>query len=797
MIRLFFRIAFRRLQKDVLYATISVVGLTLGMACCLLLLTVVRYDNSFDRFHADAEAIVRINTIDDRIQETRTARTPVPLGPRLQDDVPGVESAVRILSKSRLQASPGSNAAAVYPVRAFLVDSTFFRVFDATTLHGDASQALRSPSGIVLTMSTAQRLFGTRTPLGETVSFQLEEGRRLFTVAAVIDDPPRASSLRYDVLLPFTHARDALPSVVGAAIMTDETVPLVHTFARLTSAEARPVVQAALDTLTAVNAPLPAFEVQPLLDIHTDTEIVGALSDPVDPQRLTIMTVLALLAVLIASINFAAILIGRAPERIKEVGVRKAIGARAHSIGVQFWGEAVLLSTLATTLGLGVAAALLPSLGQMLNRPMPYDLLFTPGGLLVTLSMVAAASLIGGVYPSLLLARLTPRSILGHASRMTGSSMLTRGITVVQFGVSAVLLLAALTVDRQVRVFETANYGTHADNVILVGTSNSITGGRVYSAFQAQARQVPSIQSVSGTAFGFGDVPLSLQLKTEAGGMTRALFNGIATDFPHTLGLSIVQGRVPSEADGRTVLINETLYEMLGGDVVGTELPVAPEDMFAAMFGGVRIGGVVRDYHFQSLHTPVAPLVLVPRGLLGDGIGSILVRARPERRAEALRALRDVWTTVAPSLPFRYRFLEDTIQASYRVEEQQRLLVTIGSSVALLLAGMGLFGLASINASRRRKEISIRKVLGASESELTARLTWELARLVGLAFVLAAPVAYVVLQRWLSDFARSASLDLSLFALAFGAVSVITLLATTVHAWRAASADPTSVLRSP
>lgn len=800
MLSNYLRVALRRLVRDRLYAFISVSSLAVGLACSLLLLVYVQEEWSFDRHHVDAASIYRVNAVEQQPSGAvaRTAQTPAPLGPALSDAFPDVRAAVRIASREDVRAVRDDVS---FTTHVLFADATLPDVFSFEVVAGDLGATLARPDAVALTASTAQRVFGDADPLGNTLTLVLRGDEHAFDVGAVVADPPPTSSLRGDVLAPFDAFRYTLPPVVQSIALENWQSSLARTFVRLapeaSSERLRRKLPAFVDRRFGDAARRTSLELQPLTDIHFDPGVSDALTPAVDALYLRIIVGIALLILLVACINFATLSLGRSADRTQEVGVRKALGAENRHIRHQFWGEALILSALGAVGGVALAAALIPVLNQLTGRAFGVATLLEPSSLGLLLGLTVVTGALAGAYPSVVLARLQPSAVFRAPSRQTTGATFTRVVTVLQYAVSTVFVVGALVVSSQLHYLKGTDYGIDVERILVVDAGDSKIGATLFPALKQEVEGHSAIARVSGSFFAFGYGRLGIDLQADGERRVRAAMNGVEAAFTDAMGIDVVDGRTFRRDDERdAVIVNEALVRSLGWtSAVGKTLPLPPDTRMRQL-RTARIVGVVEDFHYRSLHHAIEPLVMVPHEALGGGIVSILVRTAPDADGRALARVEQAWSDVASGVPFQYAFLEDRIAEAYATEERQQNLVRYASILALLIAALGLFGHATLTAERRRKEMGIRKVLGASEMGIIGLLSRDALGLVLVAFVVAVPPAYVAARQWLQGFAYRVDVGVPLFLQAAALVVLVALASVVYQAYRAATADPVRTLRT-
>ena len=798
------RYTFRRLAREWGYTAIHVVGLAVGLAACVLLLLYLQHERSYDRFHAGAGQTVQL------VRGGQMRALPRHVGPDLADRLPDVEAAATLTLawEPMLVRAEGEPA----DVDGFAYASAqFFDVLDGfAPLAGDPAAALRQPDGAVLVRSLAERLFGSaEAALGQTVETRDEEvldvktfeeqGRMAFasredvpyTVRAVVDDPPTRSSVQFAMLVPAVDT-----GFRGWNVSDTETFLRLRPGTRLDAFESRLADYVAAHAfMMGENGSHPledeVLRAQPLLDVHLRPDL-DAPEGTGPRQYLLVFSAAALLILLIASANYVNLATARATTRAREVGVRKTVGANRAQLWVQFLLEAGVVVAAALALAMLLAAIALPWFNSVLGVGLSLSSLATPLGAGVLLALFAAITAASGAFPAAVLAQFRPARVLKGAPTPSGSGRwLRRGLVVFQFAASVGLVLAMLGVQRQMDYIRDVRLGALDSQVVVVDNGARALDGR-YDVFRQELTADPAVASVTtGTpptqslfttvsTLREGDDPSPLSL----------VFAG--EGYVETLGLSLVAGTGlagphPPSVD-TPALVNQTA--VAASDFAGTGGAVGALD---TPFNGSDVVGVIEDYHFEPFDTAIKPLVIVPT----DNVqGSVLVRLEAGQVAAGLAAVEAAWDRHVPDRPVRAAFLDETLDASYQTELRVGSLFRAFALLGVLVAAMGLFGLAAYTAELRAKEVGIRKVLGASAARLVGLLSRDFVALVAVGFVLAAPLATIGLRRWLDGFVYRADPDAWLLAWAGGLVLVVAVAAVGGQAFRAARADPMRALRA-
>ncbi len=793
MLKNYLTIALRNLRRHKGYTAINAGGLAVGLATCLLIVLWVQHELSYDRFHAEAERIYRVLYIaegEDGSEEA-LAQTPRPLASALDSAFAAVERAVRI------NRNPGvvRRGAQSFREEITFADDGFFQMFSFPLERGDARTALRAPNTAVLSTPAAQKYFGDENPVGQRLSVRLGGAFYDVTVTGVAAPLPENSSIRFDVLLPLNEQ-----SAYRTAFANDNWGTLSpRLYVQLASPKAAIALSEQIPAFIERSIPegfhAKQLRLQPLAEVHRTPSVTGGLAPTSDPSYAYILIGIALVVLLMACINFTTLAVGRSAGRVREVGIRKVMGAVRAQLMRQFWGEALLMSALAFLLSVALARLALPFFNALAGTRLHLGAWTDPVMLSVGTGLFLLVGLVAGGYPAVYLSRFEPTEVLTGRFRVGGRSRFTAALLVVQLTVSTALIICTLFMGQQLHLLQTRNLGFEQEQVVRLGVPPQ-EGVTLWERMQQALADEPRVQSVAASwnQIGGGEGVGFNRLPTTAGAQEiEAASFKVSPGALETLDLALAQGRPLSASKGKgeqaapQVVVNEAFVKEMGwDDPLGRRVSV--------LFGvqDAPIVGVVKDFHFESLHEKIRPLVIDMSG----PFSTLYVRFAAGDPQTALRTVEVAWNQVAPELPFAFTFLDEAVEQQYRAETRWTRTVTTASVLAIFIACLGLFGLAAFAAERRRKEIGIRKVLGASVASVVGLLSKDFLKLVLIAFVVAAPVAYVAMRRWLEDFAYRVELSPWLFLAAGAAALGIALATVSVQAVRAALADPVEALRS-
>ena len=787
MLTNYFKIALRNFKKRKGYAVINVAGLAVGMACCLLIALYVQDEHSYDRYHENADRIVRL-------VETR-ARVGAPFGPALVAEYPAVEQAVRIhpMFWSTPLIKVGDRG--FYEDGVFFADSSLFAVFSFRLLRGDPKTALAAPFSMVLTETTAAKYFGEGDPIGQVLTY---DGVHEYTVTGIVEAPPANSHFRFDFLASFSTLY-ALEEFWGMPLTWIN--PTAHTYLLLTHRDAAERLEARLPAFILTHRGEAfrdgrAYRLQPLTDIHLHSNLRSEIAPNSDITLIYIFSAIAVFILLIACSNFINLATARSAERAREVGLRKVVGAHRRQLVWQFLSESVLMSAVAGMLAVGLAALALPAFNTLAGKALTANALLSGEMLLGLFGVVLFVGVAAGSYPAFVLARFRPAAVLkGSRGTAARGARLRKGLVLFQFAVSMVLIVGTATVYEQLAFMQSRTL-RFADEQIVVAPMLDRAFRPRFETLKEALAQHPEVVAVSGShrvpgqAFnGLGYVPEGGDPENPVG----ARDIGVDHDFTRTFGLELVAGRDWSREivtdETEAYLINETAARAFGWidpkDAVGKRLVLPSRGLSGAAIG------VVKDFHFKSLHHTIEPLVMH----LQPFVMNVSMRIRTDDLPATLASLERTWSQFSPSFPFDYYFLDAAFGSRYRAEERAGRLFGYFALLALFIACLGLFGLAAFSAVQRTKEIGVRKVLGATVGGLVVLLSKDFVKLVGWAFVVAVPVAYLAVTHWLAPFPYRIEISWGIFLMAGSLALAIALLTVSYQAVRAALADPVESLR--
>ena len=776
------RTAARVIRRNRAFTGLNVFGLTLGMLTFLLIMTWVRHQMSYDRFHENLDRLFMVLTQDKNGARWSTTTYALPLA--LKDGYPEVEEFARVW--------PWQGSLVRYKDLRFeedeitLTDPGFFRMFTFPFIKGNAETALADNNSIVLTEATARRYFGDEDPMGKTLDFA-DLGREL-KVTGVVRNVPANSSLRFDMV--------GRVEWLGEDRIARWTEWVGPAYVRLRPGASAEALGRKIDGIFQERIG-PNWPPKPLLQPFSKSHLY-AEGRPGIIIRVVIFSAVAALVLLLACVNFMNLSVVQSLQRAREVGMRKAVGATRGQIARQFLGEALLLSFLSMGLAMAAAPALLPAFSRLAGTNLTL-LGAGPAGLVGLLILAAAATgLLAGAYPAFLLSSFEPYKVLrNRAAGPAGGVRFRKALIVFQFAASVVILIGAIVVSRQLRFIESFDLGFDRSQVVCL--ENNL---QIFNRMDAFKQELVARPGILGVTFA-AQRPLSVgqTIGVDWDGNPEPIparigYTMADYDFFEVFGMEIVRGRAFSssynDAEADTCIINETAAGMFGWeDPIGQTI-VWSQDSIDPARRNVRIVGVVGDFYDRTLRSGIRPFMF---RVWRPYNSYIFVKVDKDRTPQALAAMKDVFGRIAPDHTFRYEFLDDYFERQYAVESQQGRLFNAFGVLSLLIGALGLFGLAAYTAERRTKEIGVRKVVGASVSGLVTLLTKEYLILVGTAVLIAWPASYFFMSRWLGGFVRRTSLSPLVFLAAAGVMLLVVLAAVGYQTLRAARANPADSLR--
>ncbi|GAB3990933.1 ABC transporter permease [Spirosoma daeguense] len=784
MIRNYVKIAIRSLLKHKLYSSINVFGLALGMACSLLIGLWVKDELGYDRFLPDAENVCYVRTNFPFNNEIVTnSATPGPLQEAISQHIPEVAAAAKINWGFETLIKVGEKTA---KEKGHYATKDFFGVFDLPVLQGNPKTAMAQTNQIVVTRKIADKFFPNGAALGKTLQL---DNNKFYVVGAVIENLPHNSTLQFDWMVNWkNHEQDWMKTWGNNSFQT---------YARLkpntTIAQAEKAMQVIYPRYAGKNFESGRPTLQSITDLHLYSEYKEGKAMGGQIEYVRIFSIVALFILVIACINFMNLATARSAMRAKEVGVRKVVGAMRSSLIGQFLSEAVLTSALAVVLALALVWSILPTFNTLFNKQLSLNLADSELWFIIG-ALVLITGFVSGSYPALFLSSLQPIKILkGRLQFGSGPALFRRTLVVFQFSLSIFLIVGMLAVGRQMDYLRSKNLGIDRESVVYIPLEGEIAQPKKVEAFRREVMRKPSVASATTSML------LPVNVQSSSGDLnwsgkdpklqTSVSCMFVGGDFIRTMNIKLLEGRdfrVDSPADSTNYLINEAAAKLMGmAKPVGKEIQFWP--------GKGRVIGLMKDFHLQSLHQAITPLILC---FDARNTQYLLVKTQPGQTKQVITDLEQLAKEFNPNYPFNYHFLDEEYESMYRAEQQIDTLVNYFGIIAILISCLGLFGLAAFMAEQRTKEIGVRKVLGASVSNIVGLLSKDFLGLVFMAIILASPLAWWALRTWLDSFAYKTDLSWWIFGVAGILAVIIAFLTVSYQSVKAALMNPMKSLRS-
>ncbi len=803
------KISYRHLRRNKIYGLVNMLGLSVGFASVLLIALYMRYELSFDHFYKDSDSIYRIalnRVYPDRVRDF--ASSVITLAPTLRENYPEIKSITRMHRLFFMNEVNVQLEDEVFRESRYLfADSAFFNIFSHQFIQGNPADALNAPDKVVVTKSTALKYFGRLDVLNENLRTNLDTSDYL--ISGVIEDLPDNTHFGFDLI----GSIDAVGYLRQAILDNSWINPWVYTYVKLDKG-ADPMafehkIAEAVDQLgsATISQQLGSdyaelghqfnYFLQPLKDIHLRSKLTLEVEPNSNIIYIYLLGLIAAIILAISSINFINLAVARAPTRAREVGVRKVVGSTKGSLMIQFLTESAVICSISALIAVGLIWILIPHFNDLVDSALSLHPLLNPRILLAFLGFIIIISALSGLYPALVLARFKPVKILKGSFKKTDEGVrLRNGLMTVQFVISMVLITGSVLIHQQMNYFREKDLGFEKENIMVIRQANLL--GHQYQSFKNELRAIPGVKAVGGANGLPGDFHGSGVFKTANRQISdvRANTTNVDDDFLQVLNFELVQGRFFEESyhDSLSILINEA-----AAVAMGLENPVGKKCWNAGTTTSdnqpvFTIVGVVKDYHFYSLHNEIGPMIIfnVPRRAI---TGSLAINIRDENVAQTIQAIGEKWLTFADQ-EMNFSFLDKDLQAQYESDQATSLLFDIFTYVAIVMCCIGLFALATFVAQQRRKEMSIRKVVGASMAHIVLSFAREFIRILVVAFLIGIPLAYFGMKKWLDNFAYHVPITGKTFVLAALLLILFVALTLNYQAVRLARINPADSLRT-
>jgi putative ABC transport system permease protein len=797
MFKNYLKTAIRNLWKKKSFSLINIVGLALGIAVSLLMLLFVFNEVSYDKFNDNSENIYRIALkIDAQGRILSIPSAPAPFGPALVEQFP------EVLNTGRLRGTGGRIISYEDKLfeesRIYFADPGIFDIFTIEVVQGNEKTFLDAPNSVVLTEEMADKYFGREEPLGKTLKWNDED---VYTVTGVVKNMPESSHFKFNFLASLSSLSRTFDDPMSWMGFNFNTYLQLQDRASLEGLEQKYytlLMDNMPEQIKQLDVKIELF-LQPLTSIHLHSHLEGEMEPSGNVAYIWIMATIAFFILLIACINFMNLSTAQSARRAKEVGMRKVLGADRKKLIAQFLGESMLLGFISLCIALLLIQVLLPLFNQLVLKELTFKPLQDWWIVLGLLAVTLLVGVMAGAYPAFFHSSFMPMDVFRSRFKAgKGHRFFRNGLVTFQYVVSIALICCTIVVFFQLRHVKNYDLGFDKDQVMVMYLSGQLDSQ--YETFKSEVLRLPGVvrTSCSSTLPGFGRSETYFAFEDFNQGQPQVLpFVEADEDYLDTLGIELSAGRNFSRefsADEKAVLLNETLVKQLGWEnPIGKEVNMT--DMAEDEQGFIQVPytviGVVKDFHFDSLREKIRGYVIKMPG----EVGRIAVKIRPESVSETIRSIDKIWKQMNPAYPFDYSFLDDSFDRMYRTEQRMGKIFFSFSLIAIFVACLGLFGLASFTTEQRTKEIGIRKVLGASVPNVVVLLSKEFTRWVILANVIAWPVAYYAMFTWLKNFAYRISLGVWVFVLSGLIALGIALLTVSVKSIKAATSNPIDSLR--
>jgi len=802
MFRNYLKIAFRNQWKNKQLSAINIIGLAAGMACSLLIFLYVKDEISYDRFNKDSDRIYRVvkDFVNDDGSRLPDATTPPGLAPAMQKLIPEIEHVTRIYPGWGFKTLMHYEGKHFLEERVFRVDSSFFDVFSFPLAEGNAATLLSKPNSIVLTKSTAKKYFGNQEVIGKVIQSD-ELGN--FTVTGVAQDPPENSHFHFDFLLSVRKFSGDIDQQWGWYNF--------YTYIKLRRNTNISSVNRKIKALYAKNVPKGKniFYTQALTDIHLGSDLKWEIEPNSSRLYVVIFGIIASFVIVIACINYINLVTAKSAMRAKEIGIRKVSGAIKASLIKQFLIESVVTVLGAFLLALLISRLMLPSVNQLTDKNLSLSALANPTMIAGITSAILVVGLSAGLYPAIYLASFKPVQVLkGLAKGESRVFNLRKVLVVSQFAISIALIIGTLVVIQQINYIQNTNLGLNKDQVLIIGNAGNLSPAE-RDNLRTEMLEIPGVRQAATANGVVGGQNWTAMLRLKESQTSQLVnFIGVSYKYLDVLGIHIREGRnfspeFPSDTlglgtRGETeriaggIILNEKAIKDLGiGEPAAGRLIAWTSNQDTTWY--LRIVGVTDNFHFTSFKNEIKPFGFVVNR---DWQDNFTLKVSPANIRSTLASLEQSWKKFMPDRPFQYSFLDETFANQYRSEQRFNAVFLYITSVAIIIACLGLFGLTAFMVERRTREIGIRKVVGSSVTSIMRLLSTDFLVLVAVAFALACPAAWYFMSKWLQNFAYRVHINWWLFPLAGALAIFIALVTISFQTLNAAVANPVKSLRT-
>jgi putative ABC transport system permease protein len=788
MLRNLIKTAIRHIVKHPGYSFLNILGLAIGILSALFLVIYVSDEVSYDRYNKKADRIYRVSS---KITEPDDQFTwnvaQIPFGPQAVQDYPEIQAFVRFIPINRTLFKYEDKE--YYEEGFYYVDSTLFDIFTYKVIKGEVKSALIEPDKIILTETAAGRYFGSDDPIGKTIT----SADNTFEVTGVIEDVPFNSHFRFDGVA----SRNNLPKQLGSwgnfGVFTYLLLP-EGLDAKAFEKKIQAMYAAYMEPIFGPVHITVEYILEPITRIHLYSTNPGEPEPTGSITYVYIFAIVALFLVLIAAMNYMNLATARSAGRAREVGLRKVVGSKRSTLIMQFLSESILFTVISLLISVIGLIVLLPKFNQLAGKSFNLHVLYSPEVILSLLGIIILVGIIGGSYPAFFLSRFSPVTVLkGEITRGSAGSLFRKILVVIQFAVSVIMIICTLVVFRQLNYLKTMDQGFDQKNVVSLQLNGPMV--QKYPVLKLALLENPNIKSVGGTSnpVGEGSGKFLLNVETDQGMVSRGVNLVVVDhDFVETMGIKMKEGRdfqVDMPSDTLTgVVVNETFVNRMGwSEPIGKKIEVGDENTLRA-----RVIGVMKDYHQTGMYNEIETLILIYR----SNNQIVYIKLADNNTEQTLAYIETKWKEIFPDQPFTYTFLTERFNRQFEADEKRGLIFTLFTILAILIACLGLFGLASYTVEQRTKEIGIRKVFGADERVILRLISKEFVILTSISIIIAIPVAIYFMNNWLENYVYRTKIGVVLLLVAALLTILITFLTIGFKAYQAAIMNPANSVKT-
>lgn len=819
MFKNYLKIALRNLKKNKLDSFISLFGLAVGLTCCIILIMFVRFEWSYDNFHENQDSLYRLTVQTTHSETNKTRKStvhPYPQVIALAEELPEIESVFKIASSSAefLKNDKYIRESIKYTDQEFLTHFTF------PLLQGDHKTALNNIDNIVISESAAIKYFGKVNVIGEVLTIRLRDKPKNFVVSGVTQNIPSNSSIQFEFLVPFENMIESAPKDDQKMFRENWYIGFLETWITLENETNKEDLEAKFPAFLDrhlgadwVNRNNIEYSLQPLSHVYFDEGYTSGVTQSTNKTYSLILGSIALIILIIAGINFMSLTLSRMTSRFHEIGIRKSVGAIRHQIKLQIIGEVFISCSIAIILGLFFAELFSPLADVLFQKELDLTLFNDPLIWFSVLGLLIVLTLVTSTYPATVISNKNATSLFAKKNSAQKIPSLIKGLIVVQFGLAITLMIGTYVMQSQIDFIINKDLGFDPESVVAVEMKNELqNGAELGKLYTQEISRISGVNSSSITAgkyrdySQYGEVNIGMVQLMSATTISE-LGDGIPSEaidehYLTTMDIKLLDGSNFSKTANtyapNEIIVNKAFSDaMKWNNPVGKVLEDKPENQgWVGPFDGKKVIGVIENYHFKSLYDPLKPMVLQHIETTERNPGTILVRISSSNTSEILSNLESVWNDIFEKEQFKFAFMDDMVQRQYDQEVRWSRIIRISSMTSILLACFGLFGLSTLVAQRRIKEIGIRKVFGASIKNILVLISKDFVLLVICGFVISAPVAWYLSNQWLTDF--SYKIDLGVLPFLYGGLTVLLIALTTVS-WqsvKAALQNPVENLRN-